>query len=126
MRESDVVLDNFRLGVRERLGITYEQLRQVNPRIISCSISGYGTEGPQASQPGFDPLLQAQSGLMQAQGGIGSEPVFHGIPREQSVGSAAVGSLGIVATLYAAGRGPVKARRCTTGLGRAERPAPEW
>ena len=103
VRESDVVLDNFRLGVRERLGITYEQLRDVNPRIISCSISGYGTEGPQASQPGFDPLLQAQSGLMQAQGGIGSEPVFHGIP-VNDVGSAAVAALGIVAALYARSR----------------------
>jgi crotonobetainyl-CoA:carnitine CoA-transferase CaiB-like acyl-CoA transferase len=103
VRESDVVLDNFRLGVRERLGISYEQLRDVNPRIISCSISGYGTQGPQASQPGFDPLLQAQSGLMQAQGGIGSEPVFHGIP-VNDVGSAAIGALGIVAALHARSR----------------------
>ena len=60
--QADVVLDNYRLGVRERLGISYETLRTVNPRIISLSISGYGTKGPQASLPGFDPLLQAQSG----------------------------------------------------------------
>ena len=106
VRESDVVLDNFRRGVRERLGITYEHLREVNPRIISCSISGYGPAGPQASQPGFDPLLQAQSGLMQAQGGIGAEPVFHGIP-VNDVGSAAVAALGIVAALYARSRSGV-------------------
>jgi crotonobetainyl-CoA:carnitine CoA-transferase CaiB-like acyl-CoA transferase len=99
-RDADVVLDNFRLGVRERLGITYERLRAINPRVISCSISGYGTEGPQAAQPGFDPLLQAQSGLMGAQGGDGSEPVFHGIP-VNDVGSAAIAALGIVAALHA-------------------------
>jgi len=103
VRDADVVLDNFRLGVRERLGITYAQLRDINPRIVSCSISGYGTDGPQAMQPGFDPLLQAQSGLMRAQGGEGSEPVFHGIP-VNDVGSAAVAALGIVAVLYARSR----------------------
>jgi crotonobetainyl-CoA:carnitine CoA-transferase CaiB-like acyl-CoA transferase len=102
-RDADVVLDNFRLGVRERLAIAYEDLHAVNPRIISCSISGYGTQGPQASQPGFDPLLQAQSGLMQAQGGAGSEPVFHGIP-VNDVGSAAIAALGIVAALHARSR----------------------
>jgi crotonobetainyl-CoA:carnitine CoA-transferase CaiB-like acyl-CoA transferase len=103
VRDADVVLDNFRLGVRERLGITYEQLSAINPRVISCSISGYGTEGPQAAQPGFDPLLQAQSGLMRAQGGEGSEPVFHGIP-VNDVGSASIAALGIVAALHARSR----------------------
>jgi crotonobetainyl-CoA:carnitine CoA-transferase CaiB-like acyl-CoA transferase len=98
--QADVVLDNSRLGVRERLGITYERLREVNPRIISLSISGYGTNGPQASQPGFDPLLQAQSGLMQAQGGEGSEPVFHRIA-VNDVGSAAMSAYAIVAALFA-------------------------
>jgi crotonobetainyl-CoA:carnitine CoA-transferase CaiB-like acyl-CoA transferase len=98
--QADVVLDNSRLGVRERLGISYETLRTVNPRIISLSISGYGTQGPQASLPGFDPLLQAQSGLMQAQGGYGSEPVFHHIA-VNDVGSAAMSAFAIVAALVA-------------------------
>ena len=105
--QADVVLDNSRLGVRERLGISYERLREVNPRIISLSITGYGTTGPQASQPGFDPLLQAQSGLMQAQGGDGGEPVFHGIP-VNDVGSAAMSAFAIVGALYA---------RTRTGVG---------
>ena len=105
--QADVVLDNSRLGVRERLGISYERLRDVNPRIISLSITGYGTTGPQASQPGFDPLLQAQSGLMQAQGGDGDEPVFHGIP-VNDVGSAAMSAFAIVSALYA---------RTRTGVG---------
>ncbi|MEX1009361.1 MAG: CoA transferase [Acidimicrobiia bacterium] len=101
--QADVVLDNSRLGVRERLGISYESLREVNPRIISLSITGYGTNGPQASMPGFDPLLQAQSGLMQAQGGYGGEPVFHGIP-VNDVGSAAMSAFAIVGALFARAR----------------------
>jgi crotonobetainyl-CoA:carnitine CoA-transferase CaiB-like acyl-CoA transferase len=105
--QADVVLDNYRLGVRERLGISYESLRRVNPRIISLSITGYGTKGPQASLPGFDPLLQAQSGLMQAQGGYGQEPVFHRIA-VNDVGSAAMSAFAIVAALFA---------RTRTGVG---------
>jgi crotonobetainyl-CoA:carnitine CoA-transferase CaiB-like acyl-CoA transferase len=72
----------------------------VNPRIISLSISGYGRTGPQAAMPGFDPLLQAQSGLMHAQGGDGAEPVFYRIA-VNDVGSAAMAALGIVAALFA-------------------------
>ena len=98
--QADVVLDNYRLGVRERLGISYESLRKVNPRIISLSITGYGRQGPLASLPGFDPLLQAQSGLMQAQGGYGCEPVFHRIA-VNDVGSAAMSAFAIVAALFA-------------------------
>jgi crotonobetainyl-CoA:carnitine CoA-transferase CaiB-like acyl-CoA transferase len=101
--QADVVLDNYRLGVRERLGISYESLRTVNPRIVSLSISGYGAEGPQAALPGFDPLLQAQSGLMQAQGGYGSEPVFH-LVAVNDVGSAAMSALAVVAALVARAR----------------------
>jgi crotonobetainyl-CoA:carnitine CoA-transferase CaiB-like acyl-CoA transferase len=97
---ADVVLDNFRIGVRERLGITFEHLRAVNPRVISLSISGYGPAGPQAPLPGFDPLLQAQSGLMQAQGGDGGEPVFHHVA-VNDVGSAAMSAYAIVAALVA-------------------------
>ena len=98
--QADVVLDNYRVGVRERLGISYESLRKVNPRIISLSITGYGRQGPLASLPGFDPLLQAQSGLMQAQGGYGCEPVFHRIA-VNDVGSAAMSAFAIVAALFA-------------------------
>lgn len=79
VRNSDVVLDNFRMGVRERLGIDYASLAAVNPRIITCSVTGYGPVGPLSADPGFDPLLQARSGMMAAQGGD-DEPVFHQIP----------------------------------------------
>lgn len=97
VRSADVVLDNFRLGVRERLRIDYETLRGINPRIISCSVTGYGPEGPLASDPGFDPLLQARSGLMSAQGGD-DEPVFFKIAVNDSA-SATIAAFGIVAAL---------------------------
>jgi crotonobetainyl-CoA:carnitine CoA-transferase CaiB-like acyl-CoA transferase len=77
-KQADVVIDNARLGVRGRLGIDYAALRGVNPRIISCSINAYGETGPRALLPGFDPLLQAEGGMMAAQGGEG-DPILHTI-----------------------------------------------
>jgi crotonobetainyl-CoA:carnitine CoA-transferase CaiB-like acyl-CoA transferase len=74
-RQADVVIDNYRLGVRKRLGVDYAALRAVNPRIVSCSITAYGDRGPRAGRPGFDPLLQAEGGMMAAQGGD-DDPVF--------------------------------------------------
>ncbi|WP_322796796.1 CoA transferase [Tepidiforma sp.] len=99
VRVSDVVLDNYRLGVRERLGISYAELRKVNPRIISCSVTGYGPEGPLAQDPGFDPLVQARSGLMALQGGD-DEPVFYQIPVNDTA-SAMMAAFGVVAALAA-------------------------
>jgi crotonobetainyl-CoA:carnitine CoA-transferase CaiB-like acyl-CoA transferase len=75
VRQVDVVVDNYRLGVRSRLGIDYPALQAINPRIISCSVTAYGDKGPRAGRPGFDPLLQAEGGMMAAQGGQG-DPVF--------------------------------------------------
>lgn len=99
-READVVIDNYRLGVRERLGIDYAALRAVNPRIVSLSINAYGSTGAEAHLPGFDPLLQARSGMMAAQGGHGAEPVFHAIP-VNDVATAAMASFGVMAALNA-------------------------
>jgi crotonobetainyl-CoA:carnitine CoA-transferase CaiB-like acyl-CoA transferase len=99
VRASDVVLDNYRLGVRERLGIDYETLRKINPRIVSCSVTGYGTTGPLSQDPGFDPLVQARSGMMQAQGG-GDEPVFYQVAVNDSA-SAMIAAFGVVVALLA-------------------------
>jgi crotonobetainyl-CoA:carnitine CoA-transferase CaiB-like acyl-CoA transferase len=99
-KQADIVLDNYRLGVRERLGIEYKKLKEINPNIISLSISGYGTEGPMASLPGFDPVMQAQSGLQHAQGGEGHEPVFYQIP-VNDVGTASLTAFGLIAALNA-------------------------
>ncbi len=98
---ADVVLDNYRLGVRERLGVDYAALAAVNPRIISCSANTYGSKGSDAGQPGFDAVLQAMSGQMAAQGGgPGDDPVFHSIP-VNDVATAALTSFAIIAALYA-------------------------
>ncbi len=99
VRVSDVILDNYRVGVRERLGIDYQTLRAINPRIISCSVTGYGQSGPLAVDPGFDPLVQARSGLMAAQGGD-DEPVFYQIPVNDTA-SAMMAAFGVVAALHA-------------------------
>lgn len=98
-RSADVVIDNYRLGVRRRLGIDYDVLAQVNPRLVSLSINTYGSKGSEAHLPGFDPLLQARSGLMAAQGGDG-EPVFHAIP-VNDVATAAMGAFAVIAALHA-------------------------
>jgi len=73
---ADVVMDNFRAGVMDRLGLTWDALRARNPRLIQCSVTGYGPDGPYAHLPGFDPLFQARSGLMRAQGEPHGEPVY--------------------------------------------------
>ena len=99
VREADVVLDNYRFGVRERLGIGYEVLKAINPRIISCSINAYGKTGSRAERPGFDPLLQAEGGMMQAQGGL-DEPILHTIP-VNDVATSAIVTFAIVAALNA-------------------------
>ena len=99
VRQADVVLDNYRAGVRKKLGIDYAALCAINPRIISCSINAYGDLGERAALPGFDPLLQAESGMMAAQGG-GDAPIFHTVPVNDA-GTAAMAAFGIIAALNA-------------------------
>jgi crotonobetainyl-CoA:carnitine CoA-transferase CaiB-like acyl-CoA transferase len=98
--QADVVIDNYRGGVRERLGITYAQLRAVNPRIITLSATGFGRDETRRLLPAFDPLLQAESGLQQAQGGYGDEPVFHAVP-VNDVATASLSAFAVVAALNA-------------------------
>jgi crotonobetainyl-CoA:carnitine CoA-transferase CaiB-like acyl-CoA transferase len=98
-RRADVVVDNFRGGVMERLGLGWGTLNGANPRLVHVSITGFGTTGPLAARPGFDPILQARTGLMQAQGGD-DDPVFHLIAyNDYSAG--ALGALATVAALLA-------------------------
>jgi crotonobetainyl-CoA:carnitine CoA-transferase CaiB-like acyl-CoA transferase len=99
-RSADVVMDNYRLGVRKRLGIDYAALKAVNPRIISCSANSFGSKGSMAGLPGFDPLLQAYSGMMAAQGGDGGEPVFNTIAVNDAA-MAVLTAFGVIAALNA-------------------------
>jgi len=74
VRTTDVFLQNYRPGVAARLGVDYESLRAINPRIIYVSISGYGESGPYRDRPGQDLLVQAMSGAMLSAGRAGDEP----------------------------------------------------
>ncbi|PRH44480.1 CaiB/BaiF CoA transferase family protein [Burkholderia multivorans] len=77
--QSDVITENFRPGVIDRLGLGYEALRQLNPALIYCSITGYGRKGPLASKGGFDLILQAFSGLISVTGEEDGAPVKPGV-----------------------------------------------
>ena len=79
-RQADVVIENFRPDVKHRLGIDYEALRAVNPRLIYASISGFGQTGPYRDRPGFDQIAQGMGGLMSITGLPGQGPVRVGIP----------------------------------------------
>jgi len=83
---SDVVYDNFRPGVLERLKIDYENLKPHNPRIICCSISTFGYTGPYRDRPGYDLVVQAMSGGMSITGEPGGSPVRAGLPVGDLVG----------------------------------------
>jgi formyl-CoA transferase len=78
--KADVVVENFRPDVKERLGIDYDTLRVINKRIVYASISGFGQDGPYRERPGFDQIAQGMGGLMSITGLPGQGPVRAGIP----------------------------------------------
>ena len=80
VERADVVVENFRPSVKERLGIGYQALQAVNPRIILASISGFGQDGPYADRPGFDQIAQGMGGLMSITGKHGEGPMRVGVP----------------------------------------------
>jgi crotonobetainyl-CoA:carnitine CoA-transferase CaiB-like acyl-CoA transferase len=98
VKHADVVVDGARPSARARLGTDYSALRQLNNRLVRCSITGWGEVGPLAETPGFDPLLQARSGLMAAQGGV-DDPVYVSM-LVHDVGTGTIAALGILAALF--------------------------
>ena len=80
VKKADVVIENFRPDVKSKLGIDYESLRKVNPRIVYGSISGFGQDGPYHKRPGFDQIAQGMGGLMSITGAPGEGPMRVGIP----------------------------------------------
>jgi len=80
VERADVVVENYRPDVKERLGIGYDRLKAVNPRIVLASISGFGQDGPYSKRPGFDQIAQGMGGLMSITGLPGQGPVRVGIP----------------------------------------------
>ena len=77
---ADVIVENYRPGVKHRLGIDYEAIRAINPRIVYGSISGFGQDGPYADRPGVDQIAQGMGGLMSITGLPGQGPVRVGVP----------------------------------------------
>jgi crotonobetainyl-CoA:carnitine CoA-transferase CaiB-like acyl-CoA transferase len=98
-READVVVQNFRPGVMDRLGIGYETLRAENPRLIYASISGFGQTGPQRLKPGYDLIAQAISGLMRSSAGPGGKPARASFPVADILAALFTGQA-IVAALF--------------------------
>lgn len=100
VREADVVIENYRPGVMDRLGLGYDVLHEVNPELIYAQISGFGSSGPYAQRPGYDIIAQAMGGIMKLNGLKGTVPTQVGV----SVGDISAGMnavIGILAALIA-------------------------
>lgn len=93
----DIVVENFRPGTLDRLGLNHETLTAANPTLILCSISGFGQDGPYRDQPAFDIVVQALSGAMSLTGEIDGDPVRSGLP----IGDICAGMYGVIAVLAA-------------------------
>src|SRR5262245_37854587 len=104
---ADILVENYRPGVTRRLGIDWDSLREVNPRLIYCSISGFGQTGPYADRGGYDLIAQGMSGIMSATGSPDGPPAKVGVPITD-LGAGLFGVFGILCAL--------RARR-TTGRG---------
>ncbi|GAB6274565.1 MAG: hypothetical protein STSR0004_14280 [Peptococcaceae bacterium] len=96
---SDVVYDNYRVGVKERLGVDHETLKNINPRIISCSITGFGPSGPYCHQPAFDDNIQGIAGAISLCGEPGSKPLRSSIGIVD-ITAGILAALGLTAAFY--------------------------
>lgn len=97
--QADVILESFRPGVAERLGVGYSQIRAANPRAVYCSISPYGPSGPWAQRHGYESLVAAASGIMTEQVGVGDGPMFCSMPLA-ALGASTLALQGILAALH--------------------------
>lgn len=103
-KKCDVVVQNFKFGGAEKLGVGYEQLREINPDIIYCSISGYDRTGPEAARPGYDLVVQGESGLMGLNGEPGQPPLKFGVAVVDMV-TGLFAAQGVIAALFDRQRG---------------------
>jgi crotonobetainyl-CoA:carnitine CoA-transferase CaiB-like acyl-CoA transferase len=99
LETSDMLVENSRPGTMEKMGLDYESVKKIQPEIIYVSAPAYGSKGPTAKRPGYDPLLQALSGQMEGQGGAGEVPVFHKIALNDEVGPV-LGAFGAALALF--------------------------
>ena len=105
IERSDVLIENFRPGALERLGFGYDSLREINPGIIYCAVSGYGLTGPRSADPSYDLITQAESGLMDITGLPDSPPTKAGISLADIAGGLAAVEGVLAALLYRAKTG---------------------
>ena len=101
-QKADVLVENFKQGTMEKLGLDYGSLSGANPRLIFCSISGFGRTGPYSDRGGFDLVLQGMSGIMSATGEADRPPSKVGVPITD-IGAGMLATLGILAALLARG-----------------------
>ncbi len=99
VKDADVLLENFRPGVMKKFGLTYEILRPVNPRLIYCSVSGFGQTGPSRDDAAYDLILQGIGGAMSVTGEDGGQPVKPGLPQADVMGAMAA-AIAILAALH--------------------------
>ncbi len=98
IRNSDVLVENFRPGVMERMGLGWEELEEMNPRLVYLSITGFGEDGPDGHRPGFDQIAQGEGGLMSFTGPVGGPPTKVGVPIADML-SGMFGAFGVAAAL---------------------------
>jgi crotonobetainyl-CoA:carnitine CoA-transferase CaiB-like acyl-CoA transferase len=109
--QADVVLENFRTGVLDRLGFSHARLQEINPRVVVLSITGFGHDGPEGGRAGYDQIAQGEAGLMSLTGPSPEEPTRVGVP----IGDLLAGMYGVTGVLAALHE------RATTGCGRVVR-----
>lgn len=109
VRRADVLMENFRVGVLDRLGFSVERLHELNPGLVVLSITGFGHDGPEASRPGYDQIAQGEGGLMSITGS--DEPTKVGVPIADLL-AGMNGAYGVLAALH---------ERSRTGHGRVVR-----
>ena len=103
VRSADVVIENFRPGVMERLGLGYDTLRQARPGLVYCAISGFGQDGPLKDNPAYDQIVQGLSGVMSVTGDAASAPLRVGYPVADTIGGLTA-AFAIAAALVRRGR----------------------
>jgi crotonobetainyl-CoA:carnitine CoA-transferase CaiB-like acyl-CoA transferase len=109
IKHADVLVENFRTGVLDRLGFGMPRLSEINPRLITLSITGFGHDGPEGGRAGYDQIAQGEAGIMSITGPIGGEPTRVGVPIGDLL-AAMYGAYGVVAALHErerTGRGQV-------------------
>jgi len=109
VQHADVLIENFRTGVLDRLGFGMPRLTEINPRLVTLSITGFGHDGPEGGRAGYDQIAQGESGIMSVTGPIGGEPTRVGVPIGDLL-AGMYGAYGVVAALHErerTGRGQV-------------------